>query len=275
MVTLNRLLNAVADCVLWPWCGESAWPGLIAVSLFASVLLVALFRATSNQTEIRRTRNRLLARVLELLLFQHDLRVSLTACGRIIAANGNYLRQFLAPIAVASVPLLLIFVQLESWFDRRPLRLGETAVIMVELDQSQPVAGIPAEIAVSDVARVDSPPVRVSTRNELAWRVVATSTGTGWVDVTACGMRERKSLVVGTHLVRTSARRERSGFIRQILNPSELPLSVSGPVHRIEISYPQRELHIGFSKVPWPIAVVLLMMVLGLAVGRLLGVRIA
>ena len=95
------------------------------------------------------------------------------------------------------------------------------------------------------------------------------------VDITVDGTRERKSLVGGTHLARTPASRDRSGFITELLNPSESSLPASGPVRRIDIGYPHRELHIGFSKVPWPLAAVMLMMVLGLVVGRLLGVRIA
>lgn len=275
METINRLLNGVADVVMWPWSGVSPWPGLVVVSLLTAVLLVAIFRVTSNQDEIRRSRNRFLARALELLLFQHELRVSLTACGRIFAANLKYLGHFLVPIAIATVPLLLIFVQLESWFDRRPLKVGESAVIVVELDRSQPVASTSATISAPHMVRVDSPGVRIPARNEIAWRVVASDSGVGWVDVTIDGRSERKSLVTGTELIRTSVRRERRGFISQWLNPSESPLPTVGPIRRIEVWYPPREICIGYSKTPWPVAAVLLMIVFGLVVGRLAGVRIA
>ncbi len=275
METINRLLNGIADVVMWPWSGVSPWPGLVVASLLTSVLLVAIFRVTSNQDEIRRSRNRFLARALELLLFQHDLRVSLTACGRILAANLTYLGHFLVPMAISTVPLLLIFVQLESWFDRRPLKLGESAVIVVELDRSQPAISTFATISASNMVRVDSPAVRIPSRNEVAWRVVASNVGVGWVDVTIDGRSERKSLVVGTDLIRTSVRRERRGFISQWLNPSESPMPKVGPIQRIEVWYPPREICIGYSKIPWPAAAVLLMMVFGLVVGRLAGVRIA
>ena len=275
MESVNRLLNAVADWVMWPWSGASAWPGLVVTSLLTAVLLVALFRVSSNQDEIRRSRNRFLARCLELLLFQHDLRVSLTGCGRILSANGKYLGQFLAPIAIATVPLLLIFVQLESWFDRRPLKVGESTVVVVELDSLHPVVSTSAAITASTMARLDSPAVRIPTRNEIAWRVVADKLDIGWVEVTVDGFTERKSLVAGADLIRTSVRRERRSFISQFLNPAEPPLPADGPIRRIEVSYPQRELFIGDWKIAWPIAAVLLMMGFGLILGRLAGVRIA
>lgn len=272
---LNRLLNWITDWVMWPWIGESPWPGLLVVSLLTATLLVTIFRVTSNQEEIRRSRNRFLARALELLLFQHDLRVSLTACGRVLAANLKYLGHFLAPTAVAVLPLLLIFVQLESWFDRRPLKVGESAVIVVELDPRTSADMTSATISVSGVARVDSPAVRIPTRNEVAWRVVASDVGVGWVEVTIDGQSERKSLVTGMNLIRTSMRRDQPGLMSQLLNPSEQPLPSVGSMRRIEVWYPSRELSVGDSKIPWPVAAVLLMMVFGLVVGRLTGVRIA
>lgn len=272
---INRLFNGVADLVMWPCRSESAWPGLVVVSSLTAVLLVAIFRVTANQAAIRRSRNRFLARAFELLLFQHDLRVSLTACGRIVAANLKYLRHFLVPMAVATVPLLLIFVQLESWFDRRPLKVGESAVIVIELDSRQSAVTTPVTISTSDIARLDSPAVRIPARNEIAWRVVAANTGVGWVDVTIDGQSERKNLVTGTEVIRTSAARERRGFVTQFLNPSEPPLPTTSPIRRIEVCYPPRELSVGDSKISWPVAAVLLMMLIGLAAGRLAGVRIA
>ena len=271
----NWFLNGVVDGIMWPWGGEWPWPGLMVASLLTAALLVAIFRVTSNQGEIRRSRNRFLARALELLLFQHDLRVSLTACGRIIVANLKYLGLFLVPTAASLLPLLLIFVQLELWFDRRPLKVGESAVVVVELDPSQPVVSASASISAASMAQVDSPAVRIPAQNEIAWRVVASDEGVGWVEVTADGQTERKSFVAGTHLIRTSIRRDQRGFISQLLNPFERPLPTVGPIRRFEVWYPPREIFIGDRKIPWLAAAVLLMMVFGLVIGRLAGVRIA
>ncbi len=208
-------------------------------------------------------------------MFQHDLRVSLTACGRILAANLKYLGHFLAPTAVAALPLLLIFVQLESWFDRRPLKVGESAVIVVELARSQPVANTLAVVSASNAVRVDSLPVRIPVRNEMAWRVVASNAGIGWIDITIDGQSERKHVVAGANVIRSSVRRDQQSFMSQLLNPSEPPLPTNGPLRRIEVWYPPREICIGYTKIPWFIAAVLLMMVFGLVMGRLAGVRIA
>ncbi|MFO0919254.1 MAG: hypothetical protein U0872_13195 [Planctomycetaceae bacterium] len=275
MGIINRTLNGLVDLVLRPFTGLSAWPALVVASLLTAAVLVALFGLSSDQEAIRRTRNRFLARTLELLLFQHDLRVSLTACGRIFAANGAYLWQFLKPMAIGLVPLVLIFVQLESWFDRRPLKVGEQAVLTVRLDPSHPVMTTPAEITVPASARIDSPPIRTPSRNEIAWRIVATESGSEWLNLKVGDTTERKSLVVSDRLARVSPRRESRGIVRELFAPSEPPLATDGAVTRMELSYPRREIDLGLTEIPWVISAVVLMMTFSLLLGQLFGVRIA
>ena len=70
MWRLNLVINGLFDLLMRPFMVQSAWPGLIVASLVASIVLVVLFHFSSNPNAIRRTRNRLLARTLELLMFQ-------------------------------------------------------------------------------------------------------------------------------------------------------------------------------------------------------------
>jgi hypothetical protein len=234
-----------------------------------------LFHLASNPTALQRTRNELIARVLELLLFRHDWRVSLTACGRIVAANLRYLREFARPFLIGAVPMLLIFVQLECWFESRPLRVGETAVLEVELEKAYPVLTTPVEISVPVLGRLDSPGVRISARNEIAWRLRATETGAGLMTVRVAGISEQKELTVDQRLVRVSTRRVRAGVWRELFAPSEPPLPEGSPLAGIRIQYPSRELYFRGVQVPWTIAAMVLMMICGAICGRLWGVRVA
>lgn len=272
---LNRMLNGVFDLAMRPFAGESAWPGLIFASLLTSVVLVGLFAITSNPAGILRARNRLLARTLELLLFQHDLRVSLAACGRLLWANAIYLFQLLWPMAVSLVPLVLIFVQMEAWFDLRPLALGETAVVTVTVDPRQAVMSTPLELRVPALAELSAPAVRAPARNEVAWRIVTKSSGAEPVQVVVGDQQESKSLIVGTNLARVSPARKSTGILTELLSPSEPPLASSSPVRRIDVAYPARELTIGLTEIHWILAALALMMIFSLILGGLFGVRIA
>lgn len=275
MGRLNLVINGLFDLLMRPFMLQSAWPGLIATSLIAAIVLVVLFHFSSNPTAIRRTRNRLVARTLELLMFQHDMRASITACGRILVANAAYLFQFLRPMAAGLIPLLLIFVQMESWFDRRPLRIGEQAVLSVEIDPAESVLDQTIDLQLPDMLIIDSPSVRIPSKNELAWRIAATGPGDGWIDVISGGIKERKTLSTGDQLVRLSKTRETNGMLQQLFSPSEPPLDNGGPIRRMQVSYPRRELLIGQTEIPWFVAAFGLIMIMSLILGRLFGIRIA
>ena len=236
---------------------------------------MALFHLSSNQAALRRSRNRFIARLLELLLFQHDIRVNLSACGRIFWANLGYLGAMLRPMLVATVPLVLIFIQLAFWFEWRPLRSGETAVLEVELSKSHPVSQTGIKVTMPTIAKLDSPVVRALATNEWACRLKATLPGASQIAVAAGDTVEAKQLCFGENLTRVSPLRTPSSTWNQLLYPSEPSLASTSPITRIEITYPERELLFLGSEVHWTIAAVTLMMIFGLLVGRVFGVQVA
>lgn len=272
---LNRTMTALFDGLMRPWTTQSPWPAMFVSSLVTAAVLVFLFRISSNAEAIRQSRNRLLARTLELLMFQHDLRISLSACGRILWANAIYVYQFLRPMAVGAIPLILIFAQLESWFQWRPLHVGEHTVLTVELDADYPVLQTPAELSLSDGFQLDSPVVRIPSTNQMAWRIVASQTGFGWIDVKIGDVTERKTIVSGNQLTRLSPQRQTAGQLSGLLSPSEKSLALSSPVLRMQIKYPSREMSLGATEVSWILASIGLMMLLSLVLGRIFGIRLA
>lgn len=272
---LNRTMTALFDGLMQPWKMQSPWPAMVVSSLVTAAVLVFLFRISSNPESIRQSRNRLLARTLELLMFQHDLRVSLTACGRILWANAVYIFQFLRPMAVGAIPLLLIFAQLESWFQWRPLHVGERTVLTVDVDAAYPVSSTLAELSLSDGLQLDSPVVRIPSTNQLAWRIKASETAVGWADVKIGDVTERKTILSGDQLTRLSVQRQTGGQMSGLLSPGESSLASSSPVRRMQISYPLREISLGATEVSWILVCVGLMMVLSLGIGRMFGIRLA
>jgi hypothetical protein len=247
----------------------------MVICLASAGILVALFHFSSDQRALRRARNRFIARILELLLFQHDFRINLSACGRILWANLGYLKAMLLPVLAATVPLILIYIQLACWFEWRPLRIGETAVLEIELDPAAPVARTVVEVTIPAIARLDSPAVRTLATNEQAWRVRAIACGVAPIEVRVGGQTEQKQMSVGNQLARISPLRVQSTFWNQILHPSEPPLTRANPINRIEITYPERKLFCMGSEIHWTIAALLLMMSFGLILGRLFGVQVA
>lgn len=268
------MLNAGPDLLMRPFEGESAWPGLVAWSLVASLILVGLFRLSSNQHRLRAARNRLLARTLELLLFRHDLRVSLTSCGRIAVANLAYLGAIARPLAVSAVPMAVILIQMQCWFHGRPLRLDETVVVEARLAPDQARQSPPLELTASPLLQIDLPGVRIASTNETAWRVRAILSGEGWVEARCGDVTERKSVAVGDRLARLSFRRTRNAA-DSLLHPSEPMLSGDGPFEQIDVRYPERLLFAGDHTIHWLVASLALMMMFGIVLAKMFGVNLA
>lgn len=275
MSLLNFLLTRLGDLVLAPWSFHTAWPALVVASLVAAAILVALFRLSSNQTAVRRGRDRLLARVLELLLFRHDMGVSLTACWRITVENARYLAVFLLPMAISLVPLLCLFAQFSAWFEHRPLRIGESLILEIELDQAYSVLNSPLQISTSDSLQVVNSGVRIPLHNELCLPLRAIESGMGWIELQVEGRSERRTVLVSDRLNRVSPYQQRTRWWADFLNPTATPLAQDSPLMRFDVRYPTRQLFIGDREVHWTIIAFVLMMIFSLALSKLFGIRIA
>ena len=67
---------------------------------------------------------------------------------------------------------------------------------------------------------------------------------------------------------------DRAMVWQQLLHPSEPPLAAEAPLVRIDMTYPARQLLVGESEWNWIVAAVVLIMLFGLVLGRIAGVRL-
>lgn len=275
MRLLNRLLNFLGDLVIAPWRFESAWPALVVASFVTALVMVGLFHLSADQPGMRRARNRLIARVLELLLYRHDTLVSLTACGRILIANAAYLGQLVRPVAVALVPTALLFIQLACWFEYRPFRPQERVLVEVVGNPNASSALSSATLMASENLTVETEGVRIPSRHEVSWRLRAGEPGAGWVDVHVGDAVYRKQIAVDRRLAKVDARRPHAGLWQQLIHPLEPHLPRRSEITHIDVRYPARELLLGTWEVHWAMAAVVLMMAFGLVLGWMFGVTIA
>jgi len=271
---LNAILNALFDLILGPFRVESPWPGMVAASIFSSIILLLVFRTTSSQKAVRRAKDRLIARLLELVLFKDDIIVNMGAFARVLVANLVYLRKLLAPLCVSLIPFALILIQLSTWFAARPLRPGEAALVKVRFREATPVEKRSVRLTGSARVAIEPPAVRIPSQNEIDRRIRAKEKGKGWIDLHVDGQAIRKEVTIGSRLARVSKRRARRGFMNALLNPAEESLPRESAVSSIEITYPARELIIGGRRINWVVAFVVLSVVFASLLKRPLGVEI-
>ncbi|NUQ64822.1 MAG: hypothetical protein HUU20_20355 [Pirellulales bacterium] len=269
----NWLSNHVADLMLGPLGFESPWPGLIAASILTTAVLLVIFKKFSNQERIRKKKAVAMARVMELLLFQHDLSVSLTACGRILVAQVLYLKELLLPFGIAAVACTLVLIQLACWLEFRPFRPGEPVLLEVRFRGEVPAAGQLVVSSTSDIVHVETGVLRIPTTPEADWRLRAVAPGAGWVEVRAGRDVVRKSVTVGQRLHKVSRVRSQTGFWDALLHPVEEPIDPSAAIRRVEIHYPKRQIYVGSTEVDWLVAFFVLTVLFGLVLKRPMNVE--
>jgi hypothetical protein len=240
VVWLNAASNALGRVLLAPLGALPGWLSATAVSAATGVLLLVVFKYTSNQRAIRRVRNDINAQLLALKLFKESARVALRAQGRILVGAGRLLALAVVPMLVMAVPVCLLLGQLGLWYQARPLRVGEEAVVTLKLNGA---AGPRPEVTLkpTDAAEVTLGPVRVLSKGEVCWQVRAREAGHHRLVFVVGGQEVEKDLAVGDGFMRVSALRPGWNWPDALLHPWEPPFRPGSPVGSIEIDYPRRE----------------------------------
>ena len=149
----------------------------------------------------------------------------------------------LVPMAVLLVPVILLLEQLSLWYDRRPLPVGEEALVTMRLgggaDDAFPVASLQPSKDVE--ATVGPVRVRTGERRELWWNVRAQDAGNHRLVFVVGGRPVEKELAVGDGAMRVSTMRPGWSWWDAVTHPSETPFGPGSAVQSIEVEYPQRD----------------------------------
>jgi len=274
MGILNAVLGRVFDLLFLPVRGLTPWAGLLLASLLTALLMLFIFRLTSNQEGIRRTKNRIKAHLLELRLYKDNMSVSLRAQGHILLQNLRYIGYNAKPMLVMIVPLILILAQLNLWFGAAPLWPGEETLVKVKLKEGYGPLETALELKATGGITVETPPVRVEDEGEYAWRLRAVSAGPASLEISVGPHAINKAVVIGGRpLTKVSPRRVRR-FLDLVLYPGEPPLPRDVPVRTVEVLYRGQTLNVLGLGVHWLVAYLVLSIVLGFALKGVFKVEI-
>jgi hypothetical protein len=275
MSFINSILGRLFDVLFFPFRHLNPWFGMAFISLLTGLLMLVIFRLTSNQEGIKKVKDKIKAHLLELRLFKDSLNISLKAQGQILRHNLRYIGYSLKPMLVMMIPLILILVQLNFWFGYKPLRPGESAILIVKLEKSARPMELDASIEAPAGVVVETPPLRLEEQKEIDWRIQAASKGVHELIVKIGGQSVAKSVAVDLEpLARISPLKVKSGFIDELFNPGERPLPSSAPVKSIEVTYPPKRMNILGLRLHWLIAYLALSILIGFALKKPFRVEI-
>jgi hypothetical protein len=275
MWVFNSVFGGLFDLLFFPFRRLDAWFGMAFISLLTGLLMLLIFRLTSNQEGIRKVKDKIKAHLLELRLFKDNMGVTMEAQGRILGANLRYIAYSAKPMLVMMVPLVLILIQLNLWFGYEPLRPGESAILKVNLEKSARVMELEAALEAPPGIEVETPPLRLEEQKEIDWRLRARAGGVHELVLKIEGQSLAKSVAVGRgSLGRISPVKVRRRFFEEVLNPGEKPLPSQVPVRSIEVVYPPKRMNFLGWRLHWLIAYFALSILFGFALKRPFRVEI-
>jgi len=263
-----NVFNTVMDLMMAPLRRLPPELALACFSVVTGIVILLLFKISSNPVKIAAARDRALSRVLELWLYREDAVGGLFSVGRAMLNSFGYLATMLKPALVSMLPMLIMLIQANAWFGARPLQEGDVVLLTVRAAKS----GLVETLRLEDSQAVSNEISVISTEiNEKSWRLrVKDFTGTTVLRIKGEGVDESKLIVTGSRLSRVSTLRTASR-VEHLLYPDEPRLP--GPLESIRIAYPTATYTVPGFDMPWIVYLLGVSLITGLILKKPLGVE--
>lgn len=240
VVWLNNVANLLGAILLAPIRFLPGWLSATLVAAVTGVIMLVIFKYTSNQRAIKRVRDDIKANLLALKLFKESAGVILRCQALVFWGALRLMALSLVPMLVMIVPVLLILGQLALWYQARPLHVGEEALVTLRLNGTDKSEMPAVELRPGEAAESVSGPVRVSSQRAVYWKLKALKAGAQHLTFLVGDELVTKDLAVGQGFMPVSRRRPGWSWTDVLLYPGEPPFPANGPVHSIDVEYPKR-----------------------------------
>lgn len=240
VVWMNTVANFLGRCVLAANAVLPGWLSATLVSIVSGLVFLIVFKYTSNQRAIKRVKDDIKANLLALKLFKDSAWVALCAQGCILFAAFRLLLFSLAPMVVMIVPVFLILGQLALWYQARPLRVGEDAVVTLTLNPTSSAIASNVELEPTNAVDATIGPLHIWSKHEVCWNIQARQSGYHRLVFHLGPQIIEKELAIGDGFMRVSKLRPAWRWLDALINPWEEPFDSDSPIQSIEIDYPSR-----------------------------------
>jgi hypothetical protein len=275
MWAVNSVLDKVFDGIFLPLGFIGPGLAIVVVSFLTGLLMLAVFRWTSNQTGIRKAKTQIKAHLLEIRLYKDNLRQSLKAQGRVLAANVRYIAHALRPMLVMIVPVMLILFQLNLRFGVRALTPGESVLLKVRFTDTTKPEEMDVRLQVPPGVVLETPPIQIAETREIDWRLSAESSGRYPLLFRSGGTEFSFPLVVGPdRLAKVPNVKPGRLVLDQAAHPGDAPVPKGTPVASVEIAYPSQKLRFLGLNIHWLVAFFGLSIIFGFAFKGVMKVEI-
>jgi hypothetical protein len=251
--------------------------GLVVLSLGTTIAMLLVVKALSNQDRVEAAKRQIHAALLEIRLFNHDLRAMLRAALEVFCRNGAYLRALALPTLVAVVPLVVLLLQLDAFYGFSGLPPGVPGVITARLrDGFTPRDGngerLRADIEVPASVRVNADAIWFPAAQEIVWKVTPLAAGRYDVRIRVGDETFSKRLHASDDVALRAASRASRGWLMDIFEPADAMLPDSAAVTAIAVRYESRRIDVLGWRLHWLVVFAVLSLSFAFVLKRPLGV---
>jgi hypothetical protein len=277
---LTNIFRKLFDVILLPFAGLPWWVGASVLGVLIGVGMLWVFKKTSNQDRIERTKAKIHAGIFEMRLFNDDIAALFRAQGDILTANLAYFGLMLVPLIWIGPPLVLAMGQWNHHYGYHGFRPGDETLVEVELapEWRKQFADVdeddrpPVSLEVPAGVSVETPMAWFPSRNTLVWRVRTDDPGRHELAVKMGGESYTKEFDATDRVMRRSPVRHAGGFSDEFWTPGEAPLPHGAPVIRIQTGTPRNGFTADIANRVW--FIFLISLIAGFAFKDRMGVKI-
>jgi hypothetical protein len=267
-------MNGLFDLLLRPFGGAAAW-AMFVIAVLTGVVMLLLFKWSTNQDRLAVAKRRLLGHIYEMGLFQDNLRVLFKIQRDLALANLRYLAVTLPALLVLVPPVVLILAQLDARYAHRPFHVEERSLLTASVAPDHAELLDALSLAAPEGIEVETLPVRDHRALTATWRIRVQEPGDHELAVTAPdGRRWTKRLVADGDLPRLAGTREKAGLHFLMFNTAETPLPGESPLAAISLELPERQTRYLGVGMHWLVAFCLFSLVFGFALKDVFKVKI-
>ena len=240
IVWINVLTNKLAGLLFAHIAHLPGWLSNTIISAVAGVLLLIIFKYTSNQAAIGKARDSIKANLLALRLYKDSIPVILKSQVKVFKGALLLLIHAIRPMLVMIVPVSLIFAQLGLWYQFRPLTVGEETVVTMSLKEDENSPWPTVKLHTKGVADITIPKTKIASKRQILWKIKVLQPGYKEITFHVDDQQINKQLVVGNGFMKTAPQKPAWNWLDVLLYPAEKPFASDSPVKSISIEYPNR-----------------------------------
>ena len=263
-----NIVSEFFDFVLSPFAEMSPYVGLSLVSVVTGVVMVFLYRWTTDQKKLKEIRDKIKIHFLEVRLFKEDMAEMFTIQKEIIKENLNYLRYTFKSAVVLIIPIIFIVIDLNARYSFYPIRSGDSFVVSATVQELSSLSRI--ELTLPQGLAMDVPSMRIPEEKRVSWQVHAGSSGIYNLIFHQGEKQYMHNAVISSRIQRIypDMKTQKEWISRFTSNAGFLPSD--SPIQMIHIEYPKQGSFLGLQP-GWLYYFFSISMIAGLAVKKIMN----